>query len=152
AYSNGVPDLAACLNRVADSTFDEAISKFPAHVSEQAKRDLLEVAFVCLEQPDDRGNPARAFATADNMVAAYGSSWSTAKEDLGNALGVFVKRTILRRFEHNAAVVFDVSHEAVIRNWTKYVRWVDEADRIRRVIGRILEDVWDREIPPGSST
>src|SRR5262245_20013797 len=161
ADSNGVPDLAACLNRIADTTFDEAISTFPTHVNEQTRRDLLEVAFIRLEQPDDRGNPARAFATADNMIAAYGKSWPTAKADLERALDVFVKRTMLQRFEHNAAVVFDVSnaavvfdvsHESVIRNWTKYVRWVDEADGIRRVIGRILEDVWDKEIPPGSST
>src|SRR5262245_52316719 len=152
ADSNGVPDLAACLNRVADSTFDEAISTFPAHVSEQDRRDLLEVAFVRLERPDDRGNPARAFATADNMIAAYGKSWPTAKADLERALDIFVKRTMLQCFEHNGVAVFDVSHESVIRNSTKYVRWVDEADGIRRVIGRILEDVWDKEIPPGSST
>ena len=152
ADSDGVPDLAACLNRVADSTFEQAMTVFPTHVSEQDRKGLLEVAFVRLEQPDDRGNPARAFATAAAMIAAYGKSWPTAKEDLEKALDVFVKGTMLQRFEHNSAVVFDVSHEAVIRNWTKYARWVDEADAIRRVIGRILEDVWDKETPPGAST
>jgi hypothetical protein len=149
--SGGVPDLAACLNRVADAAFDEAIKTFPRTVGEQAKKDLLEVAFVRLEQPDDRGNAARAFATVEDMLAAYGESWPTAA-DLQQALDVFVKRTMLQRLGDSESAVFDVSHEAVIRNWTKYARWVDDAGSIRRIISRFLEDVWDKQLPAGSPT
>jgi hypothetical protein len=151
--SGGIPDLAACLNRMADKAFKDAIASFSDTVAEHDSTELLEVAFVCLEQPDDRGNSARAFATVDDILAAYGRSWPNIRLDLQRALQIFVKRTILRYGGGGAArQVFDLSHESVIRNWGVYIRWVEEAYGIRRVISRVLEDVWDKQPHSGLPT
>jgi hypothetical protein len=150
--ADDVPDLAACLNNTANTALVEAATAFPDTVRPEDAKELLEVAFVRLEQPDDRGNPARAFATVDDMLRATGRPWPTGKSDLIRALDIFVKRTVLTRRMGADGEVFDVSHEAVIRNWDTYTRWLGDANRVRREIVRVLEAVWDKRSAPDAPT
>jgi hypothetical protein len=141
--SDGVPDLAVCLNETADDAFAEACAALPRAIDRGGAKELLEIAFVRLERPDDRGNPARAFANAGDILEASGHEWPISQGDLDRSLTVFVRRTILSRRDENDGFSYDVSHEAVIRNWKMYTDWLDEANRIRSAIGRVLADAWE---------
>jgi hypothetical protein len=146
--SGGVPDLIACLNNTADNALIKAVATFDESVDRNDAQELLEVAFIRLEQPDDRGNSSRAFATIDDILMASGRRWPTGKADLQRALDVFVIRTILSRRESNFGDIYDVSHEAIIRNWKAYTGWLDNATRVRRTVARALEDIWEKRATP----
>lgn len=159
--------LGRCLNAHADTVLDRAIEKWggveaslvPDHSADgkaadcpkvgfgdpSPERAVLIVAFCCLAQRDDRGRPARRFATLEDIVAASGlSEWKMPKYDhaalkkgLERELFEFEKAGLIERIGSEEPFRYNVNHEAFIRNWNSYEGWLKEKQFVQQRLREI---------------
>jgi hypothetical protein len=128
--------LQGCLSNHADRVLKEAITAArlatgSARLDYNEAEKLLIAAFCKLMRRDDRGNPKRAFATLYDMLGDSG----VAEREGNSAVAL---RAGLERFMSNnlIGVIFEgrqekynVNHEAFIRGWKKYGKWLALARR-----------------------
>ena len=148
-----VPDLGECLNRRADDACLQAAQGF-ARIGTTTKEtgdEALRAAFRALARRDDIGNWARRFAGRDDItdfLAAEPNSVLAGMPDnlrwtaLQKALDSFLLRGYLNRGRTGD---YDISHEALIRNWKKFQLWLRDPREVAYILGRVLKEVEEPE-------
>jgi WD40 repeat protein len=153
------PDLAACLDARADLTaregvrrFAEALRSYTGKLSKPlspeyactAGQNIIRGAFRALAQHDDRGNWARRFAEIDvietfSIAGGENSHLKTCHyaQGISTALSSFVSHGYLV-FKDG---YYDISHEALIRNWKQYQEWLRDPQEISRALTRAVADL-----------
>ncbi len=145
------PDLGECLNLRADDACGEAVGRFAAGAGAGTPREIgeeaLRAAFRALARRDDNGNWARQFAGRSDITVFLDADpnfalaripdaarWSA----LQNALNSFLLRGYLNG---GGTRDYDISHEALIRNWRKFQVWLRDPQEVAYCLGRVLKEV-----------
>lgn len=146
AIADGVkPDfLVRCLNRYADKARDDAVEKAAGCFSGpdarvQAER-AVRTAFCAMARKDDRGNWARRFVTPARVAVLLDDDAAdrlAAKE----VLRVFKRAGYLNRSGSGKDRKFDVSHEALIRNWDTYNEWLREVGALEHSLREVANNL-----------
>ncbi len=153
---SGVPDLGECLKQRADKAAERAAERFAeiagtTDVAEgkalEAGWQALQATFRALARRDDKGNWARRFADRDDITAFLKADpdsavaglpdekrWSALRE----ALHVFLLRGYLSGGDGRE---YDISHEALIRNWPRFQEWLRGPEEVAYALGRVLMEV-----------
>ena len=166
--AEGVPDLAATLDARADDARDEAVALFATAVLGAARhadgrlrrRDELEpgqqkagdaavcAAFRALARRDDRGNWARRFAGTAEMAellradpAVRDGRPPIAAAAMENGLGLAMAGFTGRGFVEARKDCYDISHEALIRNWQLFQAWLRDPDTAAQALARAVADL-----------
>ena len=147
-----VPDLGECLNLRADDACAEAAERFAASAAgaggtKETGDAALRATFRALARRDDIGNWARRFAGRSDIMVFLDADqnselaripdaarWSA----LQNALNAFLLRGYLNA---GGARDYDISHEALIRNWRKFQLWLRDPREVAYCLGRVLKEV-----------
>jgi WD40 repeat protein len=143
------PDLGSCLRARADKAAERAAGRFAAigQTSLQEGEKALQAAFRALARRDDRGTWARRFAEPEDMQAFMAAdhaleiaqtNQSVAWQALRQALHVFLLRGYL---SGDAGRPYDISHEALIRNWRQFEEWLREPEEVASALNRVIDDV-----------
>ena len=150
-YHDGaeVPDLGECLNLRADDACFEAAARFAeaAGADRETGEEALRAAFRALARRDDIGNWARRFAGREDievfLQAEETSALSHIPADLRwSALLTGLNAFLLRGYLNGGGVRdYDISHEALIRNWRKFQAWLRDPREVAYSLGRILREV-----------
>jgi hypothetical protein len=138
-----IPDLAKCLCVRADKAAERARELFAersgASIGQGEK--VLQAAFRSLARRDDRGNWARRFADIGDIMAFLAADTAVAgapEEAVESALGEFLIRGYL---SGGRGAPYDISHEALIRNWPRFREWLSEPDSAARALERVVEEI-----------
>jgi WD domain, G-beta repeat len=155
------PDLVACLDYRADLTAREGIERLTRDaVVETESTSLQTVAgelicssFRALAQRDDRGNWARRFA--DPQLIAQFLPTKALVQRLSFKDKVRAIHTVLSSFVSRGYLVvkheyYDISHEALIRNWKQYQEWLRDPEEIAQALVRSVADLDPRRIEQSS--
>jgi WD domain, G-beta repeat len=142
--ASAFPDLAACLDRRANKTLQEGISQFSTTTANphQLGEEIIRAAFRALAQRDDRGNWARRFADAGLIKLFLASAHPLGEgpdfdEGIPTAMSSFVSRGYLVL----KGGYYDISHEALIRNWKRYQDWLQDPKEISNALLRVVADL-----------
>jgi energy-coupling factor transporter ATP-binding protein EcfA2 len=151
AIADGVkPDfLVRCLNKYADKARDDAVEKAAGYfrgpdARVQAER-VVRTAFSAMARKDDRGNWARRFVTPARVAKLLdddASDKAAAKE----VLRVFKRAGYLNRTGSGKDKKFDVSHEALIRNWGTYNEWLREIGELEHSLCEVANNLENERI------
>jgi hypothetical protein len=164
------PDLSACLDERASDAAREAIItcdntlrmvsagevKKPPYLQDKQPSlggAAVRAAFRALAQRDDRGTWVRRFASPQQIIVfmyadpvTAGLSTKAKETCLRNALSVFVSRGYL--VEKGGQ--YDISHEALIRNWKMYQEWLRQPEEVAQTLTRLVTDIDPAEIEKAS--
>jgi WD40 repeat protein len=149
---NEVPDLGECLNLRADDACAEVAQRFAASAAvagatKETGDDALRATFRALARLDDTGNWARRFAGRSDIAVFLDADLNsglaqipdaTRWSALQNALSSFVLRGYLNG---GGTREYDISHEALIRNWRKFQSWLRDPREVAYCLGRVLREV-----------
>lgn len=144
--------LVRCLNRHADAVYAmavaEAAQRMPATgtgETREARAELvLRTLFCAMARRDDRGNWARRFVTARRAAALLDGPEAAAGDTtaaMAAVLTVFQAAGYLNVGRKGDEPIYDVSHEALIRNWVRYSDGLREADRIGEALAEVVGNV-----------
>jgi WD40 repeat protein len=153
------PDLDSCLRERADKAAERAAKRFAAvaNTSLDAGEKSLQAAFRALARRDDRGTWARRFAEPDDMLSFMAADPAlqiiAANKDerlgaLRKALHVFLQRGYLSGGDGRP---YDISHEALIRNWPRFREWLREPEEVAYALNRVLVEVEPRNFEEGDA-
>ena len=154
-YHSGedILDLGECLNMRADAAREHAVERFAeiAAATRETGEEALQATFRALARRDDNGNWARRFAGHKDVAVfldAEGNS-SLARMDkdlrwtaLQKALNSFLLRGYLNG---DGTRDYDISHEALIRNWRRFQLWLRDPGEVAYCLGRVLQEVEEPE-------
>ena len=154
-----VPDLSACLQARADKAGNRAAERFAdaTGTTPDVGNDALQGAFRALARRDDRGNWARRFAGREEITAFLNADPDSAVaqlpddkkwQALRDALHVFQLRGYMSR---GAERKYDISHEALIRNWPLFQAWLRAPEEVAYALGRVLMEVKPEDFNKASS-
>jgi hypothetical protein len=139
------PDLGNCLCVRADKATDRAAERFAQHSgsSRTEGEKALQAAFRSLAYRDDMGNWARRFAELADIKAFMNAdpllaTLSSPDGAIRHALDEFLIRGFL---SGGTSVPYDISHEALIRNWRTFQKWLNEPDNVARALERVVEGI-----------
>lgn len=155
-----IPDLGNCLSVRADKAADRAKERFAekAGTSTADGEILLQAAARSLARRDDRGNWARRFAEMTDIIAFLGADKaavrikerfaekggaSAPKEAVQDALNEFLMRGYL---SGGNGAPYDISHEALIRNWPRFKDWLRAPESAARALERVINEI-DPRLP-----
>jgi WD40 repeat protein len=152
------PDLGSCLRERADKAAERAAKRFAVvgNTSLDAGEKSMQAAFRALARRDDRGTWARRFAEPDDILSfmaadpALQISETNKRERLGalgKALHVFLLRGYLSGGDGRP---YDISHEALIRNWPRFREWLREPEEVAYALNRVLVEVEPRKFQDGN--
>jgi hypothetical protein len=140
-----VPDLGKCLDARANKAAERAMERFAVKAGTSIKNGemVLQGAFRALAHRDDRGNWARRFADIADIMAYLAadpnSSLSKApQEAVQDALSEFVLRGYLSGGDD---LPYDISHEALIRNWPRFQEWLRQPEAAARALERVAQEI-----------
>jgi hypothetical protein len=152
------PDLSACLDKRANDTARDAADicdksltadidyRESLHPSLQPglRKAATRASFRALAQRDDRGKWVRRFATLGEIMVFMQADPVTAELSdkakeacVRTALSMFVGRGYL--VEKNGQ--FDISHEALIRNWKVFQEWLRQPEEVAQTLTRLVSDL-----------
>ncbi len=148
-----IPDLGACLETRADKAQDRAAERFAEDTGTNKTfgTEALRAAFRALARRDDRGNWARRFAGKEEITAFLKADQDSAVAKfpdqecwnaLKQALHVFLLRGYMSRGGEGK---YDISHEALIRNWPLFQDWLRDPEEVAYALGRVLVEVKEPE-------
>ncbi|QIG50607.1 hypothetical protein G5V57_24465 [Nordella sp. HKS 07] len=156
----GVPDLAhigdgvepgflvRCLNNYADRARDEAIDKAAQRFTGPDARDKAErvvrTAFCAMARRDDRGNWARRFVSPARVAELLDND-AADKAAVKDVLLTFKRSGYLNRTGSGKDKKFDVSHEALIRNWNTYNDWLREIGALQHSLREVSTNIENEE-------
>jgi WD40 repeat protein len=158
--ANGAaPDLGGCLRERADKASDRAARRFAkvGNTSEDVGKKSMRAAFRALARRDDRGTWARRFAEPDDMLSFMAADPALEISDknklerleaLRNALHVFLLRGYLSGGDGRP---YDISHEALIRNWPRFREWLREPEEVAYALNRVLVEVEPEKFEKGDA-
>lgn len=150
AIADGVtPDfLIRCLNKYADKARDEAIDKAADHFTGPNARGRAErvvrTAFCAMARKDDRGNWARRFVTPARVAKLLNDD-AADKAAVKEVLRAFKRAGYLNRSGSGKDKKFDVSHEALIRNWDTYNEWLREIGALQHSLREVANNLEDED-------
>jgi WD40 repeat protein len=144
-----LPDLGSCLRLRADKAAERAANRFTAvgHTSAGAGEAALRAAFRSLARRTDGSTWARRFAEPHEMrsfmAAEHASATARMTEEvrweaLRQALHIFLLRGYL---SGGGGRPYDISHEALIRNWPKFREWLQGPEEVTYALIRVLTEV-----------
>jgi hypothetical protein len=140
-----IPDLGRCLSVRADKAAARARECFAekAGTSMADGEAALQAAFRALAQRDDRGRWARRFADIGDIMAFLAADPNSAparapKEAVQDALSIFLLRGYL---SGGNGAPYDISHEALIRNWPSFQNWLRDVDSTVRALERVTQEI-----------
>jgi hypothetical protein len=146
-----VPDLSACLQARADKADVRAVERFAESIGSvgdnKIGQEALRAAFRSLARRDDQGNWARRFAGRDEMTAFLTADPTSAVarllddqrwNALQEALRVFRLRGYMSQGNEQK---YDISHEALIRNWPLFQEWLRVPEEVAYALSRVLQEV-----------
>jgi WD40 repeat protein len=151
------PDLVACLDYRADLTAREGIERLTRDpVGETESTSLQTVAgelicssFRALAQRDDRGNWARRFADPQ-LIAQFLPTKALVRRlsfnDKVRAIHAVLSSFVSRGYLVVKHEYYDISHEALIRNWKQYQEWLRDPEEIAQALVRSVADLDPRRI------
>ncbi|WP_395708525.1 AAA family ATPase [Reyranella sp.] len=147
------PDLSACLRERADKAAEKAITRFITEVRIESPdaslvgEAALRAAFRALARRDDRNNWARRFAKKGDILSFLDADpelrlvpvdtearWKALKL----ALNAFLVRGYLTG---GGGAPYDISHEALIRNWPRFLVWLRDPEDVANALNRVLQDI-----------
>lgn len=136
--------LIRCLNKYADQARDDAVEKAALHFTgpdrkERAER-VVRTAFCAMARQDDRGNWARRFVSPAR-VAELLDNEAADKAAVKDVLRVFKRSGYLNRSGSDKDKKFDVSHEALIRNWGTYNEWLREIGALEHSLREVANNL-----------
>ncbi|MGL4966245.1 MAG: AAA family ATPase [Inquilinus sp.] len=142
--------LVRCLNQHADAIHAaaaaEAARLLPAAETSETREARAELVsrtiFCAMARKDDRGNWARRFVTARRAAALLdGPAAGDATAAMAAVLTAFQAAGYLNVGMKGDEPIYDVSHEALIRNWARYSEWLREADQVGRSLDEAIRNV-----------
>jgi hypothetical protein len=146
-------DLRACLDRQADRAAENARRAFVGDirtgtsVPEAAAEAALKATFRALARRDDRGNWARRFARTEDIIAfldvdpaAAGQPREKRHHGLSAALNTFRNAGYIGG-EGTDERPWDISHEALIRNWNRCLLWLREPEIVAQALAYAVQDL-----------
>jgi hypothetical protein len=140
-----VPDLGKCLQVRADKAVERARERFieKAGTATADGETVLQAAFRALAHRDDRGNWVRRFADIADIMAFLAADPNSSlaklpKEAVQDALSEFVLRGYL---SGGYGLPYDISHEALIRNWSHFQEWLREPESAARALERVVQEI-----------
>jgi hypothetical protein len=138
-----VPDLGKCLCVRADKAAERAKELFAEKAGTAAGEEVLQAAFRALAHRDDRGNWARRFADISDIMAFLAADENIAlakvpNEAVQDALSAFLMRGYL---SGGYGSPYDISHEALIRNWPRFQDWLREPESAARALERVVQEI-----------
>jgi DNA-binding beta-propeller fold protein YncE len=145
--ARGAPDLGACLHVRVDEAAERAAERFAAvgETSRDAGEAALRAAFRALARRDDNGTWARRFAEPDDITCFMSADPTLSQvkeanrwEAIRHALDIFLLRGYL---SGGRSRPYDISHEALIRNWPRFREWLREPEEVAYALGRVLAEV-----------
>lgn len=113
--------LRNCLNAWANLTLSQAVQDLGRIVP--APRDMLAMTFDALSGKDDNGKWIRKFCTIDTIAAV---SEIAMHKNLVTAFTRFRDAGYLQERQG----FLNVSHEALFRSWTTFLRWMNQCDEV----------------------
>lgn len=147
------PDLGACLRVRADKAAERAAKRFATvgQTSPEVGEAALQAAFRALARRDDNGTWARRFAEEADITSFMAADPTIGQMEgdvrwkaLCAALDVFLLRGYLSGGHGRP---YDISHEALIRNWPKFREWLREPEEVAYALGRVLAEVEPKTFP-----
>lgn len=150
--STRYPDLDLCLDDRADKAAAEARGWFRDPESDKPVRCsaeecpegelALRAAFTALSHLGERVR-ARRFASADEIVEFLENTtemrkWGPLKRRVERALETLVFHGYLTGGGRRP---YDISHEALIRNWKRCIGWLNQAEGVVKALKRFLDEV-----------
>jgi hypothetical protein len=143
------PDLGACLRVRADKAVAQAAKCFAAvgGISEAAGEAALQAAFRALARRTDRMDWTSRFAEPEEMESFIAADRrpdfarldeDTRSEALRQALHVFLLRGYLSGGNGRP---YEISHDALIRNWPKFLEWLKGPEEVAHAFSRVLREV-----------
>jgi len=146
AISDGVTSdfLVRCLNKYTDKARDDAVEKAAGYFQGpdarvQAER-VVRTAFCAMARKDDRGNWARRFVTPARVAKLLDDD-DADKAAVKEVLRVFKRAGYLNRTGSGKDKKFDVSHEALIRNWGTYNEWLREIGALEHSLREVANNL-----------
>jgi hypothetical protein len=151
-------DLRYCLELAADRTAVEAgrdaIPDTESMIAERERpwvRDaILKAIFRALARRDDRNNWARRFATIvdmdrfllnDPVAQCLSDNLDRRRQAIDAALGELTAEGLLHRNDRHERE-YDISHEALIRNWKRCEqRWLNGIEIVAGALARAIVDL-----------
>lgn len=139
------PDfLVRCLNKYADRARDDAVEKVSSYFTGpdarvEAER-VVRTALCAMARKDDRGNWARRFATPARVAKLLDDD-AADKAAAKEVLRVFKRAGYLNRSGSGKDKKFDVSHEALIRNWDTYGEWLREIGALQHSLREVANNL-----------
>src|SRR5260370_3991870 len=142
------PDLGSCLRVRADRAAERAAGRFAriTRTSNAVGTAALQAAFRALARRDDRNAWVRRFAEPEEMQAFMAADsifvdqmkGAAQGEALRQSLNVFLLRGYLSGGNGRP---YDISHEALIRNWPKFRDWLQGPEEVTYALNRVLREV-----------
>jgi DNA-binding beta-propeller fold protein YncE len=142
------PDLGSCLRVRADRAAERAAGRFAriTRTSNAVGMAALQAAFRALARRDDRNAWVRRFADPEEMQAFMAADSifvdqmkePAQGEALRQSLNVFLLRGYLSGGNGRP---YDISHEALIRNWPKFREWLQGPEEVTYALNRVLREV-----------
>ncbi len=147
-----VLDLGECLNLRADDACDEAAAKFAnaaasAGTTKVEGEQALTAAFRALARIDDIGNWVRRFAGRQDITVFLNAEKNSPLARMGDELRWTALEDALNSFlvrgylNGGRTRDYDISHEALIRNWRKFQLWLRDPREVAYSLGRVLREV-----------
>jgi hypothetical protein len=146
------PDLVACLDFRANLTAREGIERLTRDVGGETDSTSLQTiggelicsAFRALAQRDDRGNWARRFADPQLITQFLPTKALVQRLSFDNKVRAI--HAVLSSFVNRGYLVakdeyYDISHEALIRNWKQYQEWLRDPEEIAQALVRSVADL-----------
>ncbi len=151
--------LQKCLEYYADAALPSLSGSTSSHGelptgARDARGTIEERGLFCtLARKDDRGNWARRFSSIDRVVKLLSPTEgedidTAAKRDatVRNIFDSFWQAGYLNYISHgNDQKLYDVSHEALIRNWRRYTIWLQDATKTEESFAIVLADFEDKK-------
>ena len=142
-------NLSDCLNARADKAADRAAERFAkiAQTDQPVGMDALKAAFRALARRDDKGYWARRFANRSEITAFLEADVGSAvasvpDEERWNALQEALQEFQMRGYLSGGdGRDYDISHEALIRNWKKFQDWLRGPEEVAYALSRVLQEV-----------
>jgi hypothetical protein len=142
------PDLGSSLRVRADRAAERAAGRFAriTGTSNAVGMATLQAAFRALARRDDRNAWVRRFADPEEMQAFMAADsifvdrmkGAAQEEALRQSLNVFLLRGYLSGGNGRP---YDISHEALIRNWPKFREWLQGPEELTYALNRVLREV-----------
>lgn len=148
------PFLLQCLNHHAREAKEQAIQAAQNCLSEagdpaaRAKR-VLDTTLATLARKDERGNWSRRFAGAARVADVLGGGDAnrvSGEKSAGAVLEALRVQGYLNAPPRIDELLYDVSHEALIRNWDTYRTLLKEIDEVEDALAEVARNL--KKTPP----